>query len=84
VDDFADFVTLVRLLREHEVRFVVIGVWGANFFAHAAGAVFTTQGRNLFLPPDADNLMRAWDACEAGGLSQRPSPNSVRTEPSGI
>ncbi len=64
-----EFAALVRVLREREVRFVVIGVWGANFFAHAAGAVFTTQDRDLFLPPDADNLMRAWDACEAAGLS---------------
>jgi predicted nucleotidyltransferase len=65
VDDFA---ALGRVLVARDVRFVVIGVWGANFFASAAGAVFTTQDRDLFLPPDPDNLMRAWDACEAAGL----------------
>jgi hypothetical protein len=66
VDEFA---TLVRALLERNVQFVVIGVWGANFYAHAAGAVFTTQDRDLFLPPDPDNLMRAWDTCEAAGLT---------------
>jgi hypothetical protein len=65
VDDFA---ALGRVLVAHDVRFLVIGVWGANFVASAAGAVFTTQDRVLFLPPDPDNLMRAWDACEAAGL----------------
>ncbi len=63
-----DFAALARVLVARDVRFVVIGVWGANFFASAAGAVFTTQDRDLFLPPDPDNLMRAWDACEVAGL----------------
>ena len=31
--------------------------------------MFTTQDRHLFLPPDADNLMRAWDACDEAGLA---------------
>jgi hypothetical protein len=26
--------------------------------------VFTTEDIDLFLPPDPDNLVRAWDACE--------------------
>jgi len=69
VDDFTDFATLVRILHERDVRFVVIGVSGANFFAQTAGAVFTTHDHDLFLPPDPDNLMRAWDACETAGLS---------------
>ena len=64
-----DFVALVRALLERGVRFVVIGVWGANFFASEAGAVFTTEDRDLFLPPDAVNLLRAWEACEAAGLA---------------
>jgi predicted nucleotidyltransferase len=65
-DEFPPFVS--RLV-ERRVRFVLIGVAGANYFAPAAGAVFTTQDRDLFLPPDPDNLMRAWDACDAAGLS---------------
>ena len=64
-----DFAALVRVLLERDVRFVVIGVWGANFFASAAGLVFTTQDHDLFLPADAGNLMRAWDACDEAGLA---------------
>jgi predicted nucleotidyltransferase len=66
VDD--EFRGLVQELNRHSVRFVVIGVAGANYFASSAGVVFTTQDRDLFLPPDPENLMRAWDACEAAGL----------------
>jgi hypothetical protein len=41
----------------------VIGVWGANYHAHSAGVIFTTEDRDLFLPPDAPNELRAWRAC---------------------
>lgn len=51
------------------VRFVIIGVAGANYYARAAGMVFTTEDRDLLLPLDADNLVRAWTACESAGLS---------------
>jgi hypothetical protein len=64
-----DFRPVVRELAARNVRFVLIGVAGANYFAPGGAAIFVTQDRNLFLPPDADNLMRAWDACEAAGLS---------------
>ena len=65
-DEFQQFASH---LVSHDVRFVLIGVAGANYFAPGAGAVFTTQDRDLFLPPDADNLMRAWDACDEAGLA---------------
>lgn len=64
-----EFASLARVFLGRDVRFVVIGVWGANFFANAAGVVFTTQDRDLFLPPDPENLMRAWEGCEAAGLA---------------
>jgi hypothetical protein len=64
-----DFAPVARELTAHRVRFVLIGVAGANYFAPGGAAIFTTQDRDLFLPPDADNLMRAWDACEGAGLS---------------
>ncbi len=60
---------LVRPLVASRVRFLISGVAGANYYARAAGMVFTTEDRDLFLPPDADNLVRAWAACEAAGLS---------------
>lgn len=63
------FVHLLRTLREHDVRFVVIGVWGANFYAVDAGTAFTTEDRDLFLPLEPANTLRAWRACEDVGLS---------------
>jgi hypothetical protein len=43
-----------------EVRFVVIGVSGANYYARSGGSLFATQDRDLFLPPDAENLLTCW------------------------
>ena len=64
-----DFTALAGALRERAVRFVVIGVWGANYFATLSGTVFTTQDRDLFLPLDPENLLRAWEACESCGCA---------------
>ena len=61
-------VPLAQALQERHVRYVVIGVGGANYWAHTAGLVFATQDRDLFLPPDSDNLVSAWSACEAAGM----------------
>ena len=59
---------LARILHERSVRFVLIGVAGANFFALDGSTVFLTEDRDLFLPLDPDNLVRCWDGCEAAGL----------------
>jgi len=59
---------LSRALHERAVRFVLIGVGDANFHALDGATVFTTEDRDLFLPLDADNLVRCWEACEAVGL----------------
>jgi len=59
---------LARALNEQQVRYVVIGVGGANYWSHTAGLVFATQDRDLFLPPDADNLVATWSVCEAAGF----------------
>lgn len=61
--------SLTRAFHERNVRFVLIGVAGVNLFATAAGTVFTTEDRDLFPPLDADNLLRAWNACESAGFS---------------
>ena len=61
-------VPFARALRERSVRYVLIGVAGANYYAHGGSVVFTTEDRDLFLPLDADNLVRCWTACEAAGL----------------
>lgn len=62
------FHELVRELDTRSVRYVLIGVGGANYYAHTAGLSFNTRDRDLFLPPDPENLLRAWTACEAAGL----------------
>jgi predicted nucleotidyltransferase len=63
------FYRLLESLRKARVRFVVIGVWGANYHAHSAGVIFTTEDRDLFLPADAANALRAWRVCRAEGLA---------------
>jgi hypothetical protein len=62
------FETLCAELNAADVRYVVIGVWGANFFARDAGMTFKTFDRDLFLPLDADNELRAWDAAVQAGF----------------
>ena len=57
------FQQLVRELAKGDVRFVVIGVWGANYYAMSGATLFTTKDRDLFLPADAENLLTAWRAC---------------------
>jgi hypothetical protein len=59
---------LIRALNERGVRFLAIGVWGANLYAESVMQTFATSDQDLFLPPDADNLMAAWQACEGMGL----------------
>jgi hypothetical protein len=44
-------------------------VWAANLYARSSGTLFTTHDRDLFLPPDPPNLLRAWDACATAGLT---------------
>jgi hypothetical protein len=62
------FTSLVAALHAAHVRFVLIGVWGANFWARSASTVFTTQDYDLLLPLDADDVLRAWRVCEQAGL----------------
>jgi hypothetical protein len=62
------FNALLRELAASSVRYVVIGVWGANLHAISASVVFHTEDRDLFLPPDPANLLAAWQACERVGL----------------
>ena len=51
------------------VRYVLIGVSAANLYGPDGQAIFITEDFDLFVPPDADNLVRAWDACEQAGLA---------------
>ena len=53
-----------RALANRSVRYVLIGVAGANFYAPTGQASFVTRDFDLFLPADPDNLVRAWAACD--------------------
>jgi hypothetical protein len=61
-------VPLARALATRSVRYVMIGVAGANFYAPDGSAVFVTEDSDLFLPLDPDNLVRTWTGCEEVGL----------------
>lgn len=62
------FTALARAFSERGVRYVLTGVSGVNLHAHSAGLVFTTQDRDVMLPPEPENLLLAWQACESCGL----------------
>ncbi len=62
------FARLGAALNEAGVRFVTIGVAGANLWARSGHTIFTTRDYDLLLPPDPDNALRAWRAAEAAGL----------------
>ena len=47
---------------------MVIGVWGANYYAASGCEMFATLDRDLFLPADPDNLLEAWRVCETNGF----------------
>lgn len=62
------FVELAKRLSEVGVRFALIGVWGANFYARSGATLFTTEDYDLFLPPDPDRELKAWEVCRALGF----------------
>ena len=61
-------VSLARELLSRAVRYALIGVAGANHYAPDGSTVFVTEDHDLFLPPEPDNLVQCWAACEAAGL----------------
>ena len=61
-------VPLGRALALRSVRYVLIGVSGANLYAPGGQASFVTKDYDLFLPRDVDNLVQAWAACEDTGV----------------
>jgi len=62
------FARLGAALNEAGVRFVTIGVAGANLWARSGHTIFTTRDYDLFLPPDPEDALRAWQAADAVGL----------------
>lgn len=62
------FAPLVEGLNAHGVRYVVMGIAGVNLYAQPDTAMFLTQDFDLFLPLDPDNLVAAWECCNAAGV----------------
>ncbi len=62
------FARLGAALNEAGVRFVTIGLAGVNLWARSGQTIFTTRDYDLFLPPDPENALRAWQAADAAGL----------------
>lgn len=62
---------LAAALNRAAVRYVTIGVSGANLWAGSGHTIFATRDHDLFLPPDPENLIRAWAAADARGLDLR-------------
>jgi predicted nucleotidyltransferase len=60
---------LAAALNEAGVRFVIIGVAGANLWARSGHTIFATQDYDLFVPPDPENALRAWQAADSAGLA---------------
>ena len=52
---------LYELLLDRGVRFLVIGVGAANYYAREAGELFATQDVDLFLAPEPPNVLTAWE-----------------------
>ena len=63
------FTRVAAALNSAAVRYLLIGVWGANYYAK--GKVFVTQDQDLFVPQDAANLLLAWNTLESLGLDLR-------------
>jgi hypothetical protein len=62
------FAPLVRALAARAVRYVLIGLGGANLYTPRASVKFVTYDYDLFLPLDPDNLVHAWGCCDESGL----------------
>lgn len=63
-----EFTRLVRGFEEAQVRFVVIGVSGINYYVPIGTELFMTDDRDLFIPPDPANLLACWKVCDDLGL----------------
>lgn len=75
------FATYAEALHAQQVRFTLIGAWGANFHTVDASVLFATSDHDLFLPLDPDNLVQAWEVAGALGLSLWDDEQSLQTPP---
>jgi hypothetical protein len=75
------FAECVEALHAKQVRFVLIGAWGANFHTVDTAVLFATPDHDLFLPADPDNLMQAWEGAAALGMSLSGAESPLEAPP---
>lgn len=75
------FAACVEALHAQQVRFTLIGAWGANFHTVDTSVLFATPDHDLFLPLDPDNLVQAWEVAGALGLSLWDAKNPLQAPP---
>ena len=56
------FTSLLQKFAQLNVRYVLMGVWAANYYAKHGGHVFATKDRDLLFPLDPENLLKGWHA----------------------
>jgi hypothetical protein len=59
---------LASAFAARSVRYILIGVSGANLYGPTGQTIFTTEDFDLFLPLDPENLLNAWTVCDEAGL----------------
>ncbi len=59
---------LFSSLLQANVRFVVIGVGGANYYTLHGQELFLTEDRDLLLPQDPESTLKCWNAAESEGF----------------
>jgi len=71
------FAGLLGRFNQLAIRYVLIGVAGANYYARSGAEVFATKDRDLFFPADAPNLLKAWTASRELGYELRSGEELV-------
>lgn len=62
------YAEILRVLTKKRVRYVVIGVFGINFYVTDPGEIFSTQDCDLLVKPEPDNLVRVLKLLESKGF----------------
>lgn len=70
---------LLAALLGRGVRFVVVGVTAANYYARSGDTLFATQDRDLLLPPVPGDLLESWRAARQLGFELRAGSEPLET-----
>ena len=63
-----EYVEILGRLVRADVRFLVIGITGVNFYVIRRHVPFNTGDCDVFLPPDPKNLVACWQVMDAQGF----------------